>query len=79
MEPFTTAEAAIQHVKTLPFDGAPFELPIADGITFGGRPDRMGMGMAVLMDGILKHGYFPRGFEQRQGHRLYKYALGPSV
>jgi hypothetical protein len=79
MEPFTTAEAAIRHVKSLPFDGTPFELPIAEAFTLDGRPDPMGMGMAIVVDGILKHGYFPRGFEQRQGYRLYKYALGPGV
>lgn len=33
----------------------------------------MGAGMAIIVDGILGQGYFPDGFEQRDGYRLYAY------
>lgn len=35
--------------------------------------DPMGMNMAIIGDGILKVGYMPDGFEQRNGFRIYKY------
>ena len=35
--------------------------------------DPMGMNMAIIADGILKKGYMPNGFEQKDGYRIYKY------
>lgn len=35
--------------------------------------DPMGMNMAMIVDGVLKAGYMPDGFEQKSGHRIYKY------
>ena len=35
--------------------------------------DKMGMNMAIITDAILKAGYFPDGFEQKEGYRIYKY------
>lgn len=35
--------------------------------------DGMGLNMAIIVDGILKKGYMPNGFEQKNGYRIYKY------
>ncbi len=35
--------------------------------------DPMGMNMAIIADGILKLGYMPDGFEQKEGYRIYKF------
>jgi hypothetical protein len=70
---FKTAEEATKHVKASKLSGDNFELAIADDFTIAGRPDTMGMGMAVVLDAILAHGFGPDGFEQYSGYRLYRY------
>ena len=35
--------------------------------------DPMGMNMAIIADEILKLGYMPDGYEQKDGYRIYKY------
>ena len=35
--------------------------------------DPMGLNMAIICDGILKLGYMPDGFDQKNGYRIYKY------
>lgn len=35
--------------------------------------DPMGLNMAIIADAILKAGYMPDGFDQEDGHRVYKY------
>lgn len=35
--------------------------------------DPMGMNIAIIADGILKAGYMPDGFDQKDGYRIYKY------
>ena len=35
--------------------------------------DSMGMNMAIIADGILKAGYMPDGFDQKDGYRIYKF------
>ncbi len=70
---FNSAEEAVEHVNTTNITGDRFELAISDDVTFAGQPDTMGAGMAIIVDGILGQGYFPDGFQQRDGYRLYSY------
>ncbi|CAL2083172.1 hypothetical protein [Tenacibaculum sp. 190524A05c] len=35
--------------------------------------DGLGLNMAIIGDGILKKGYMPDGFIQKEGYRIYKY------
>jgi hypothetical protein len=35
--------------------------------------DALGLNMALIGDLILKKGYMPNGFEQKEGYRVYKY------
>jgi hypothetical protein len=70
---FATAESAVQYVEAATFSQPTFTLQIADNFTFAGQPDRMGAGMAILLDAILARGFVPDGFEQKDGYRLYRY------
>jgi hypothetical protein len=73
MRIFQSAEAAREFVAGAKIEGPSFELAIAEGFTFAGAPDDVGMGMAVVVDAILAQGYQPDGFDQRQGFKLYRY------
>jgi len=70
---FKTAEEARAHVLAMKLTGDRFELAISNNFTFAGRPDTIGAGMALVLDAMLAHGYTVNGFEQRDGHRLYRY------
>ena len=50
------------------FENAEETLWISDELN-----DPMGMNMAIIGDGILKAGYMPDGFDQKNGYRIYKY------
>jgi len=67
------AEKAAEFVKRAAIDGSSFELAIADGVTFAGKPDDIGLGMAIVVDACLARGLEPDGFEQHDGHRVYRY------
>ncbi|WP_115529618.1 hypothetical protein [Xanthomonas campestris] len=56
------------------FIGPPeeFELPISNDLQ-----DPFGVTMAVITDRALSRGWWPDGFEQRDGYRLYRYS-GPA-
>jgi hypothetical protein len=45
-----------------------FELPIANSLI-----DPVGMTMTVITDRILRRGWWPDGFVQLEGYRIYKY------
>ena len=70
---FESAESAVRYVKGTTFDQATFTLAVADGFTFAGRADTMGAGMAIVLDAILAKGFWPDGFEQKDGYRVYRY------
>ena len=44
-------------------------LAIAESALGGG-----GVFMAVVTDAVLAAGYFPEGYEQREGYRVYRYS-----
>jgi hypothetical protein len=70
---FDSAEAAVKYVKGATLSEPTFTLAIADRFTFAGQPDTMGAGMAVVLDAILAKGFWPDGFDQKEGYRLYRY------
>jgi len=70
-----TAEEAVAYLEEHPPTTAAFQLAISDSFAFGGNPDVMGAGMAFLMDRILGLGYWPDGFVQKDGFKLYQYKL----
>jgi len=67
MQPIKTLKGAQNYVEEF-FTEKEERLPIADTLN-----DQMGANMAIIGDGILKKGYMPNGFEQREGYRIYKY------
>lgn len=70
---FDTAEAAAQYVKQADLSMPTFALAISDDLTVSGRPDPMGLGMALVLDAILAKGFEPDGFKQESGYRVYRY------
>ncbi|MDR6238790.1 hypothetical protein [Aureibacter tunicatorum] len=67
MKAFTKLEDARNYI-TESFLEKEETLMISDEIN-----DAMGMNMAIITDEILKKGYMPNGFEQKDGYRVYKY------
>ena len=65
--PFTNVEEARNHV-TQSFSKPEEQLLIADEMN-----DPMGLNMTIIGDAILKKGYMPKGFEQKNGYRIYFY------
>jgi len=65
--PLTTVDAAIDYIK-VNFKNPEETLWIADSLN-----DKVGINMAIIGDCLLKNGYFPNGFEQKETYRIYKY------
>lgn len=67
MEVFSNLDTARQYVEES-FTKDVETLLISDELN-----DPMGMNMTIIGDGILKKGYMPDGFVQKDGYRIYKY------
>jgi hypothetical protein len=70
---FDSAEGAAQYVNETNVSAATFTLTISDRLTVAGKPDSMGLGMALVLDAILAKGFEPDGFVQESGYRAYRY------
>jgi hypothetical protein len=70
---FSSAESATEYVKKTSLPESGFVLAISDAVTFAGQPDTMGAGMALVLDAVLAKGFFPDGFDQKDGYRVYRY------
>ncbi len=68
MQPITDIANAIQQIERHQGSPEKFLLPIADSIN-----DEVGVNMAIITTAILKRGWEPDGFEQRNGYRIYRY------
>jgi len=68
-----TTEEALEHLGQHQPSNDRFELAVKDGFTWKGKPDVIGLGMALILRKILAMGYEPDGFEQKDGFRLYQY------
>lgn len=71
MEPINRIEQVKLFIES--FEGEPeeFQLPISDELQ-----DPIGMNMAIITDIVLKRGWMPDGFLQKEGFRIYKYTHG---
>jgi hypothetical protein len=67
-EPFADVRLAAAAVDSFNGRAEDFVLPIADKLN-----DSIGIHMAIITDRILRRGWEPNGFEQRDGFRLYRY------
>ena len=70
MKAIKNIEHAIRLIDA--FEGRPedFELAVSDELQ-----DPVGMNMALITDHILKKGWVPDGFEEREGWRIYRYKV----
>ena len=66
-KPLTSVEEAKIYISDN-FKNPEETLWIADSLN-----DNVGMNMALIMDQLLKVGYMPNGFDQKEGYRIYKY------
>ncbi|MBI1227470.1 MAG: hypothetical protein GC192_19720 [Bacteroidetes bacterium] len=66
-----TLEESISYIASN-FKNSEETLLIADSMN-----DDFGVNMTLIMDRLLKMGYAPDGFEQREGFRIYKYKKSP--
>ena len=66
--PFSDVDEVLTYVDE--FQGRPeeLELAISDALQ-----DPIGMNMALITDKILKKGWEPDGFEEKDGYRVYTY------
>lgn len=53
--------------------GPTFSLWVPEALTLGGKPASQDIAMALVLDQLLRKGYFPDGFEPGVGGRRYKY------
>ena len=65
--PATTVDEALAVVNNYRGRAEDFELLIADSLL-----DPTGMNMAIVGDSMLKKRFFPDGFEQKDGYRIYR-------
>ena len=68
-----TPEEGIRQLEEKPPLGDRFELSVSNSLTFKGKPDTVGFGMALILRRILAMGFEPDGFEQKDGFKLYRY------
>lgn len=73
-----TVESLLEAVEAVPdttIADAPSEytLWVPESLTMQGNPVMMDIAMAVVLDKLLGKDFFPDGFEQGDGGRLYKY------
>jgi hypothetical protein len=66
-KPITSIEEA-RRVVSKEFKETKETLWISDSLN-----DSIGINMAIVLDRVLKAGYVPDGFEQKDGYRIYKY------
>jgi hypothetical protein len=66
-KPITSIEEA-RRVVSKEFKETKETLWISDSLN-----DSIGINMAIVLDRVLKAGYMPDGFEQKDGYRIYKY------
>ena len=68
-----TAEEVLKHLQSHPPSGDSYQLLISDSFTLAGKPDVTGGGMAIILHRILELGFWPDGFEQQTGFKIYRY------
>lgn len=66
-QPLKTIEEAITYIEKH-FNNPEESLWIDNSLN-----DEAGMNMAIIMDKLLNKKYFPNGFDQKNGYRIYKY------
>ena len=68
-----SVEALLGAVNSVPPNQSMVELFVPDHLTLRGKEVSHDVAMAIIADKLLARGFFPIGFEQRSGGRLYRY------
>ena len=66
--PFKDVDEVLKYVDEFQGEAEELELAISDALQ-----DPIGINMALITDRILKKGWEPDGFEEKDGYRVYKY------
>jgi len=71
----STVEEAIESIET--FVGKPEEfslqIPLVSSLTFRNKQMNLNFAMALITDTVLKKGWMPNGYEDKDDFRHYKY------
>jgi hypothetical protein len=68
MKPISDVREAVRLVDGFTGDPTSFELPIDDALQ-----DPIGINMALVLDHALRRGWWPDGYTQEHGFRIYRY------
>jgi hypothetical protein len=63
----------IAELTPAPRGSQSFEMWVPGTLTLGGQPIADDLAMAILLDALLAKEFFPDGYQQGAGGRLYRY------
>jgi hypothetical protein len=66
--PFKDVDEVLKYVDEFQGEAEELELAISDALQ-----DPIGINMALITDRILKKGWEPDGYEEKDGYRVYMY------
>jgi hypothetical protein len=74
MQSSSTVEELLARVDAIPAGQDSFQIWVPSQLTLHNEAVVADLAMGFLLDRIIGKGLYPRGFEEGDGGRLYKYA-----
>lgn len=74
MQSSSTVEELLARVDAIPEGQGSFQIWVPSQLTLHNEAVVADLAMGFLLDRIIGKGLYPRGFEEGDGGRLYKYA-----
>jgi len=74
MQSSSTVEELLARVDAIPAGEHSFQLWVPSQLTLDNEAVVADLAMGFLLDRIIGKGLYPRGYEEGDGGRLYKYA-----
>ena len=71
-KPIASIDEGIRLVDSFVGEPEDFQLAVPDSLR-----DPAGVAMAIITDRVLARGWWPNGFRQEAGYRVYRYAGVP--
>jgi hypothetical protein len=71
-----TVEELLSQVDLIPEGQQSFKLWVPQRLSWKNQPIASDVAMAIVLDALLAKGFFPSGFEEGVGGRLYDYYVG---
>jgi len=72
LKPIASIEEGVRLVDSFKGNPEDFQLAVPDSLN-----DARGMTMAIITDRVLARGWWPHGFLQEHGYRVYRYSRSP--